>query len=102
MALPNLACVKSVVYEAGSGSIDRANSRDDPLVGQLRSRIRVALFVPKSIVCLKEGYTRERLLRDLIAGVVVGIVALPLALAFAIASGVPPERGLFTAIIGGF
>ncbi|HET8797821.1 MAG TPA: sulfate permease, partial [Thermoanaerobaculia bacterium] len=41
-------------------------------------------------------------LRDLIAGVVVGIVALPLALAFAIASGVPPERGLYTAIIAGF
>src|SRR2546430_68524 len=60
------------------------------------------LFVPKSIVCLREGYTREKLLRDLIAGVVVGIVALPLALAFAIASGVPPERGLYTAIIAGF
>src|SRR5216117_3721612 len=60
------------------------------------------MFVPKSIVCLREGYTREQLLRDLIAGVVVGIVALPLALAFAIASGVPPERGLYTAIVAGF
>jgi SulP family sulfate permease len=60
------------------------------------------LFVPKSIVCLREGYTRDRVLRDLIAGVVVGIVALPLALAFAIASGVPPERGLYTAVIAGF
>jgi SulP family sulfate permease len=60
------------------------------------------LFVPKSIVCLREGYTRETLLRDLVAGVVVGIVALPLALAFAIASGVPPERGLYTAVIAGF
>ena len=60
------------------------------------------MFVPKSIVCLREGYTRERLFRDLIAGVVVGIVALPLALAFAIASGVPPERGLYTAVIAGF
>lgn len=60
------------------------------------------MFVPKSIVCLREGYTREQLGRDLIAGVVVGIVALPLALAFAIASGVPPERGLYTAIIAGF
>lgn len=59
-------------------------------------------FIPKSIVCLREGYTRERVLRDLLAGVVVGIVALPLALAFAIASGVPPERGLYTAIIAGF
>jgi SulP family sulfate permease len=60
------------------------------------------LFVPKSIVCLREGYTREALTRDVIAGVVVGIVALPLALAFAIASGVPPERGLYTAIVAGF
>src|SRR5205807_7256599 len=41
-------------------------------------------------------------MRDLLAGVVVGIVALPLALAFAIGSGVPPERGLFTAIVAGF
>src|SRR6185369_8539336 len=60
------------------------------------------MFVPKSIVCLREGYTREQLLRDLISGIVVGIVALPLALAFAIASGVPPERGLYTAIVAGF
>ena len=60
------------------------------------------MFVPKSIVCLREGYTRDTLVRDIIAGVVVGIVALPLALAFAIASGVPPERGLYTAIIAGF
>src|SRR4051794_11745321 len=41
-------------------------------------------------------------MRDLIAGLVVGIVALPLALAFAIASGVAPERGIFTAVIAGF
>ena len=60
------------------------------------------MFVPKSIVCIREGISREQLLRDLLAGVVVGVVALPLALAFAIASGVPPERGLYTAIIAGF
>ncbi len=60
------------------------------------------MFVPKSIICLREGYTRETLSRDVIAGVVVGIVALPLALAFAIASGVAPERGLYTAIVAGF
>jgi SulP family sulfate permease len=60
------------------------------------------VFIPKSIVCFREGFTREQVTRDLIAGVVVGIVALPLALAFAIASGVPPERGLYTAIIAGF
>jgi sulfate permease, SulP family len=60
------------------------------------------LFVPKSVVCFREGYSREAVMRDVIAGVVVGIVALPLALAFAIASGVAPERGLYTAIIAGF
>ncbi len=60
------------------------------------------MFIPKSIVCFREGFTREQVARDLIAGVVVGIVALPLALAFAIASGVPPERGLYTAIVAGF
>ncbi len=58
-------------------------------------------FLPKSLELLR-GYTRNDFLRDLSAGVVVGIVALPLALAFAIASGVPPERGLYTAIVAGF
>lgn len=60
------------------------------------------MFVPKSVVCLREGYTRDTVLRDVTAGVVVAVVALPLALAFAIASGVPPERGLYTAIVAGF
>lgn len=58
-------------------------------------------FTPKIISCFREGYSRESFTRDLMAGVVVGIVALPLALAFAIASGVPPERGIYTAIIAG-
>lgn len=48
------------------------------------------------------GYNRERFFTDLGAGLTVGIVALPLAMAFAIASGVKPEQGLFTAIIAGF
>src|SRR5687768_6535639 len=49
-----------------------------------------------------EAYDRRQLGRDLVAGVVVGIVALPLAIAFAIASGVTPDRGLWTAIVAGF
>ena len=49
-----------------------------------------------------QGYDRHRFLKDCGAGLTVGIVALPLAMAFAIASGVPPESGLFTAIIAGF
>jgi len=48
-----------------------------------------------------EGYNSERFRKDLIAGVIVGIVALPLAMAFAIASGVPPDRGIYTAIVAG-
>src|SRR2546425_4773595 len=58
-------------------------------------------FVPKLWTTLR-GYTREDLVADLGAGVIVGIVALPLAIAFAIASGVTPERGLYTAIVAGF
>lgn len=59
-------------------------------------------FIPKSIVCFKEGYSKDLFFNDLFAGVSVGVIALPLALAFAIASGVSPERGLFTAIVAGF
>jgi SulP family sulfate permease len=59
------------------------------------------LFVPKSITTLK-SYTRSQFKSDLGAGVIVGVVALPLAIAFAIASGVTPDRGLYTAIIAGF
>ncbi len=60
------------------------------------------MLVPKLVTTLKAGYSRSQFLSDLGAGVVVGIVALPLAIAFAIASGVGPERGLYTAIIAGF
>lgn len=57
---------------------------------------------PKLITTLREGYSFDKFSRDLSAGIIVGIVALPLAIAFAIASGVKPEQGLYTAIIGGF
>ena len=60
-----------------------------------------AAYIPKLVTTL-HGYTREQLVRDLIAGVIVGIVALPLSIAFAIASGVTPDRGLYTAIVAGF
>lgn len=56
---------------------------------------------PKLVSVLREGYTKALFAKDLGAGLVVGVVALPLALAFAIASGVKPEQGLFTAIVGG-
>ena len=56
---------------------------------------------PKIFETLK-NYTRQQFGKDVMAGLIVGIVALPLAIAFAIASGVSPEKGLYTAIIGGF
>ncbi|MEP7343861.1 MAG: sulfate permease [Gemmatimonadaceae bacterium] len=59
------------------------------------------MFVPKIVTTLKT-YDRQQFGADLTAGVIVGIVALPLAIAFAIASGVTPERGLYTAIVAGF
>jgi SulP family sulfate permease len=59
-------------------------------------------FIPKSYLYLKKGYTTSIFRKDLLAGITVGIIALPLAMAFAIASGTTPERGLFTAIIAGF
>jgi SulP family sulfate permease len=58
-------------------------------------------FRPRLLQSL-QGYNRERFLKDVGAGVTVGIVALPLAMAFAIASGLSPEAGLWTAIIAGF
>lgn len=59
-------------------------------------------FVPKLATMLRQGYRLEHLRRDAIAGLTVAIVALPLAMALAIASGTSPERGLHTAIIAGF
>jgi SulP family sulfate permease len=58
-------------------------------------------FKPKLFSVLREGITREQFLRDLVAGLIVGVVALPLAIAFAIASGVSPDKGLVTAIVAG-
>lgn len=60
------------------------------------------LFTPKLATVLREGYTSEHFKADAIAGLTVAIVALPLSMAIAIASGVSPERGLYTSIIGGF
>jgi sulfate permease, SulP family len=58
-------------------------------------------FRPRLLETLK-GYSSKDLVPDLVAGITVGIVALPLAMAFAIASGVKPEAGIFTAVIAGF
>jgi sulfate permease, SulP family len=59
-------------------------------------------LTPKLLSCLRAGYTRHDLISDLIAGVTVGLVALPLAMAFGIASGVSPQAGIYTAVVAGF
>ncbi|WP_018239875.1 SulP family inorganic anion transporter [Ensifer sp. BR816] len=59
-------------------------------------------LVPKTVSVLQEGYGLARLKADALAGLTVAIVALPLSMAIAIASGVTPDRGLYTAIVGGF
>ncbi len=61
-----------------------------------------SIFKPKLFSVLRNGYSFRQLQTDSLAGVIVGIVALPLAIAFAIASGVSPEKGLITAIVAGF
>lgn len=58
-------------------------------------------FVPKLFDCMK-GYTRQQFLKDVISGIIVAIIALPLSIALALASGVGPEQGIYTAIFAGF
>lgn len=65
------------------------------------SSTKLTEWLPKSFLLLR-SYDRRKLLSDLLAGVTVGLVALPLAMAFAIASGVPPQAGIYCAVIAGF
>jgi len=62
----------------------------------------VELYTPKIVTVLREGYGLASFRADVVAGLTVAIVALPLSMAIAIASGVTPDRGLYTAIVGGF
>jgi len=61
-----------------------------------------SIFKPKLFSLLKNGIEKKQISKDILSGVVVGIIALPLAIAFAVASGVSPEKGIVTAIIAGF
>src|SRR6266852_4715415 len=58
-------------------------------------------WLPKSVLCLRD-YSLNKFLHDLLAGITVGLVALPLAMAFAIASGLTPQAGIYCAIVTGF
>ena len=60
------------------------------------------LYRPKLLTTLTEGYGLGAFRHDVMSGLTVAVVALPLSMAIAVASGVTPERGLFTAIVGGF
>ena len=71
-------------------------------VRQTRQPTFVELYSPKLITVLREGYGLADLRADAISGLTVAIVALPLSMAIAIASGVTPDRGLYTAVVGGF
>src|ERR1700712_3302956 len=63
--------------------------------------IRQPSWLPRSVQCLRD-YTITQFTHDLIAGLTVGMVALPLAMAFGIASGVTPQAGIYTAVVAGF
>src|SRR4051794_4797525 len=83
-----------LTLEGGSGG--EGNSKG-------KKRVRWdSTFTPKSIVCLREGYGREFITRDLLAGLTVAIIALPLSMALAIGSHLTPEKGLYAAIVAGF
>src|SRR5205823_3936006 len=88
----------------------------EPLIGFRRARCDTKLgtpfplkklshlgeqWLPKSVLCLRD-YDRHKFVADVIAGVTVGLVALPLAMAFAISSGVPPQSGIYCAVVAGF
>ena len=72
------------------------------MVARLPKPTLAELYTPKLVTVLREGYGLKGLRADAVAGLTVAIVALPLSMAIAIASGVGPERGLYTAIVGGF
>ncbi len=63
--------------------------------------MNIKYWLPRSFTVLREGYSVAKLSSDIVAGATVAIIALPLAMAFAIASGVSPEKGLFTAVVAG-
>ena len=65
------------------------------------ARPSVAPFIPKLVVCFMEGYNRRLFSHDLLAGITVGVISLPLAMAFSIGAGLDPEYGLNTAIVAG-
>jgi SulP family sulfate permease len=81
---------------------NRKTGDDRSMLRHIKQPTFAELFAPKLITVLREGYGFADFRADAIAGLTVAIVALPLSMAIAIASGVTPDRGLYTAVIGGF
>jgi len=79
-------------------SVQTASSTSQPAP---RGASFAELFTPKLVTVLREGYTLKNLRADALAGLTVAIVALPLSMAIAIASGATPAQGLYTAAVGG-
>src|ERR1700722_9276932 len=80
----------------------RINTGTPRMLRHIKQPTFAELYVPKLITVLREGYGPADFRADVIAGLTVAIVALPLSMAIAIASGGTPDRGLYTAVIGGF
>jgi SulP family sulfate permease len=90
------------IRRTGSGGLPNLRD-DDEKVGRLHARPSFAeMFTPKLVTVLRDGYDARALRDDAVAGLTVAIVAVPLCMAIAIASGLSPDRGLFAAIVGGF
>ena len=88
------------VTQHGYASRDSKGKGDLKEMSGLLGKVNWERWRPKLLVCLKD-YNRGDLISDTIAGLTVGLVALPLAMAFGIASGVTPQAGIYTAIVGG-
>src|SRR5712671_667482 len=72
------------------------------MMRQIKQPTLAELYTPKLLTVLREGYGLSDFRADVISGLTVAIVALPLSMAIAIASGVTPDRGLYAAVVGGF
>jgi SulP family sulfate permease len=94
--LPKSSAIGALI-SSFTAILQRSSSRS----AVVNTNMNINDSLPKSIQCLKD-YNRHKFFGDAVAGITVGLVAMPLAMAFAIASGVSPQAGLYTAIIAGF
>src|SRR5215471_18455988 len=102
--MPTVAvAIFNPTHRQALGRQQRGSVCYDAVLRSKRTKMKFALepWLPKSVILLRT-YDRQKFLHDLGAGVTVGLVALPLAMAFAIASGLPPQAGLYCAIVTGF